>query len=129
MSPLSALLPARRPSPAHDRVDLRVVEEQPRWSWVTYLTVLVLSLLFLTLFGLAVFHAVLVGAQGRLDALDERIEAETRRQHDLRLQVAELESPQRIVAKARDDLGMVTPDDVIWLSPVELAPSDGGEPR
>lgn len=130
MSPLSALLPVRRPTPdPSERADLRVVEEQPRWSWATYLSVLSLSLLFLVLFGLAVFHTVLVGAQGRLDRLDERIEAETQRQHDLRLQVAQLESPERVVERARNDLGMVTPDDVIWLSPVESPADGGGVPR
>lgn len=116
--------------PSPDGPDLRVVAERSGHSTGTYLVALAMSLLFLVLFGLAVFHTVLIGAQDQLDGLDARIEAEQDRQHRLRLRLAELESPERIVEVATGDLGMVAPDEVVWLSPVEgtTPPADDGRP-
>ncbi len=99
--------------PSPDGPDLRVVAERSGHSTGTYLVALAMSLLFLVLFGLAVFHTVLIGAQDQLDGLDARIEAEQDRQHRLRLRLAELESPERIVEVATGDLGMVAPDEVV----------------
>ena len=104
-------------APVPDGPDLRVVAERPGHSTGTYLIALALSVLFLVLFGLAVFHTVLIGAQGRLDELDSRIESEQDLQHRLRLELAELESPERIVDAATNDLGMVPPGEVVWLAP------------
>ena len=72
---------------------------------------------FAIAFALVVAQAMLVQGQQRLDDLDVRINEATRRQQELRLQVAELESPARIVAAATTDLGMVPPAGVTYLTP------------
>lgn len=111
-------LPRWWSTPTVDGPDLRVVEERTSARpAATMLAALGLSILFIVLFGLAVFHTVLISAQSRLDRLDQRIAAEEARRDELRLEVAELESPVRIVETARDELGMVTPPEVVWLTP------------
>jgi cell division protein FtsL len=80
-------------------------------------------LLFVALFGVAVSHTLLIESQIELDALDQQVAAEQARYEALRVDVAELESPDRIMAEAREALGMVSPDDVVWLTPDEPAPA------
>jgi cell division protein FtsL len=67
-------------------------------------------------FALVVAQALLVQGQQRLDGLDERISTATEAQQELRLRVAELESPARVVAAA-SALGMVPPEHVTYLTP------------
>lgn len=127
----AASAPAREPAkgdPARRRGHLRVVEARPSRVARRRVTGLVLALttlaVFASLFGLAVFHAVLVQSQSRLDHMDQEIvEARARTEH-LRLRVAELEAPDRVVNVALEDLGMVTPSDVVVLTPsgAEAAP-------
>jgi hypothetical protein len=74
-------------------------------------------LVFGSMFGIAAFHSVLVQSQLRLDQLDQRIAAEQQRQGELRLQVAQLGAPQRVIVAA-GDLGMVAPDDRLYLAAV-----------
>ncbi len=69
------------------------------------------------MFGLAAFHSVLVQGQLHLDRIDQRIAAEQQRQTELRLQVAQLGAPQRVIVAA-GDLGMVTPDNRVYLAAV-----------
>ena len=61
-------------------------------------------------------------AQIRLDALDSQLTVEQARYQDLRKDVATMESPARIVAAAQD-LGMVTPDDLVYLQPAAADPA------
>jgi hypothetical protein len=82
--------------------------------------------LFGALFGVAVSHAMLIESQMDLEQLDERAASEQSRYEEARLDVAELESPDRIVEEAQDRLGMVPADDVVWLTPDEPAPGSGG---
>jgi cell division protein FtsL len=71
----------------------------------------------LCLFGVVVAHVVLTQNQFRLDQLQDQA-AERQAEYDrLRLQVAELESPDRIVATAQQRLGMVAPPGVTYLAP------------
>jgi cell division protein FtsL len=74
--------------------------------------------LFVSLFGLAVFHTYLVENQRDLDRLDTRISAADAQTEQLRLQYAELEAPDRIMQVATDKLGMVVPQQVVTLPPV-----------
>ncbi len=113
--------PARRSRPRPTRPSLRVVPRQQRRGLVGTVVALTVLALFASLFGLAVFHTMLVEGQSTIDELDDRMtvaEAETER---LRLQISELESPERILSVATEDLGMIPPDDVIQLT----AESDG----
>src|ERR671913_1747495 len=79
--------------------------------------VLLTLLLFVALFGVAVSHALLIEGQANLDRLDTQAAAEQARYERLRLEVAELESPDRVVAEARDRLGMGPAGDVTPPTP------------
>jgi hypothetical protein len=81
-------------------------------------------LLFAALFGVAVSHALLIEGQVKVDDLDQQVAAEQARYEELRRDVAELESPQRILGEAAGELGMVPAGDPVWLSPDEPAPTD-----
>jgi cell division protein FtsL len=71
-----------------------------------------------SLMALAGTHAMLVSNQVRLDAL-ERQAAEAQAHHQaLRLEVATLEAPARVVSVATERLGMVPPEIITYLPPV-----------
>jgi cell division protein FtsL len=77
----------------------------------------------LSLFGVAAAHVVIAQSQFELARL-ERQSTEAQARYDrLRLQVAELESPARIVAAAQERLGMVSPPQVTYLTPLALRPT------
>ena len=81
----------------------------------------------LCLFGVVVFHVLLTQNQFRLDKLQEQ-SIERQAEYDrLRLQVAELESPDRIIAAAQT-LGMVSPPKVTYLAPTIEEPGDTDTP-
>ena len=69
------------------------------------------------LFGVVAFHAVLSQGQLQLDRLQTEAETQQAKYDRLRLQVAELEAPERVVAVAQQRLGMVPPPGVTYLSP------------
>jgi cell division protein FtsL len=75
------------------------------------------------LFGLVALHVVLTQNQFRLDNLRSQATTEEAKYQRLRLEVAQLESPQRIVAEAQQRLGMVQPPTVTYLTPVNPAPA------
>ncbi|MGH9180534.1 MAG: hypothetical protein ACRDY5_02310 [Acidimicrobiales bacterium] len=69
------------------------------------------------LFGLVAAHASLAQGQFRLLDLERRADTEQARYEHLRLEVARLEAPSRVVAVAQERLGMVPPAAVTYLSP------------
>ena len=75
------------------------------------------TLVFGSMLGLAVFHSVLVQGQLQLDRLDGQITTQQERQTSLRLQVAQLGAPARIIIAAGQQ-GMVPPDDRKFLAAV-----------
>jgi hypothetical protein len=76
------------------------------------------------MFAVVACQALLVQEQLRLDRMERRVAAEQARYERNRLEVARLESPERIV-NAAHELGMVPPDQVIYLTPEEpVVPSD-----
>jgi hypothetical protein len=77
-------------------------------------------MMFGALFGVAVSHALLIQSQTRLDEMDKEAADEQARYEQNRADVAELESPDRIIAAARE-LGMVDPAETVWLTPDEAA--------
>jgi cell division protein FtsL len=113
-------LPSRapRPRPAERPNHLRVVapSDRARRRLTPGMAVLLTAALFVTLLAVAVSHTVLVQGQVRLDDLDAQLVEEQARYQQLRTQVAELESPTRIV-QAANEMGMVTPDDLQYLQP------------
>ena len=76
-----------------------------------------MTLVFGSMLGLAVFHSVLVQGQLHIDRLDSQITTEQERETALRLQVAQLGAPARIIVAARDQ-GMVPPDDRKFLAAI-----------
>jgi cell division protein FtsL len=81
------------------------------------LAVAVSLLVGLGLLGIACLHVVLTQGQFELDKINARAEREQERFEQLRLEVAELESPERVVAAAQERLGMVPPPGVTYLTP------------
>ncbi len=74
----------------------------------------------LSLFGVAAAHVVIAQSQFELAKLERQSTQAQARYDRLRLQVAELESPGRIVAAAQERLGMVSPPQVTYLTPTPL---------
>ena len=121
------LAPARpgrvlRPEPAPaERRHLRVVppnyvSARTRQRRARLLVFLAGAAIAVALFGVVAFHVVLT--QNQLDLQHLRTEADTAsvKEQQLRLQVAQLESPERVVDDAQK-LGMVPPATVHYLSP------------
>ena len=107
--------PVARPRPAA-RADLRVVA-RPTSMWGRRLTAVVWSSFILgVLFLAVVLHATLAQRQGVLDDTHLQLERAERDHERLRVQVAELESPQRITALAAR-MGLVTPERIRFVTP------------
>ena len=80
-----------------------------------------------TIFGAAVFHVLLIQSEFRLDHLNKEAAKEETRYEKLRLDVAQLSAPERIVATAQQRLGMVVPPQVAYLmAPVPQDPTGRG---
>lgn len=73
-------------------------------------------------FGVAISQVIVAQNQDRLDKLNHRVNAAQQRYEKLRYQVAQLESPERIVAAAQARLHMVEPDHVNYVPPVVNEP-------
>jgi hypothetical protein len=97
-----------RPIPAHRRTGPAPDRPLRLALWTT--AVLTVG----TIFGAAAFHVLLVQSQFRLDRLQHEAGAQQQRYEQLRLDVARLAAPERIVAAAQR-LGMVVPPDVAYL--------------
>lgn len=119
-SPFSDLAPApqRRPQPQERPNHLRVVApaERVRRRLTPAAVFVLTAVVFAVLLAVAVAHTLLVSGQVRLDELDAQLSSEQARYQELRKDVAELEAPTRIVGAAHE-LGMVTPDDLLYLQP------------
>lgn len=83
-----------------------------------------MGLLFACVLGIAVFQALLVQTQSRIDDISDAAVAEEMRAERLRVELAALESPSRIVTEAQERLGMVPPDEVLYLQHEPDAPSE-----
>lgn len=109
---------------AAEAAPLRLVtaDEGARSRRVTrLLTCVVTAAAVAVLFGTVCTHVLLTQGQAELDRLEARAAAAEDTQQKLQVDVAELESPARIVPAARERLGMVPPPTVVYLSP--------GQPR
>jgi cell division protein FtsL len=97
---------------------LRVVGPRPRRRPSGRFLFLAASGLVLAVaFGLVYLHVVMAERQFRLDDLNARVATEQAQYQTLREQVAQLSSPQQIIATAEGKLGMRQPASVIYLSP------------
>jgi cell division protein FtsL len=80
------------------------------------------TVLVVALFGVVGAHVGLAQQQFRLDALERDAANEETRYEKLRLEVAQLESPDRIVAAAQA-LGMVPPVAITYLTSTQSTPA------
>lgn len=76
-------------------------------------------------FSLVYLHVVMAQRQFRLDSLSAQVAKQQTTYSQLRLQVAQLESPQQIIATAEGKLGMRQPSNVTYLSPSTPLPAGG----
>ena len=118
--------PDAAPAPA-ERRHLRVVPEgyvsaRTRRKRARLLVVLTGMAITAALFGVVAFHVVLTQNQLDIQHLRAEADAGSVKQQQLRLQVAQLESPERVVDAAQK-LGMVPPATVRYLSPDGTAPT------
>jgi cell division protein FtsL len=75
-------------------------------------------------FALVYLHVVLAQRQFRLDNLNAQVQQEQLSYQKLRLQVAEMGSPQNIIKTAEGHLGMIQPASVNWItSSTTVAPA------
>lgn len=111
--------PVRRPAP------LRVLQSPrpARRSLGRLGTTVAIVMLFLAAFAAAAAHALVAQNQFRLNALSSQLDAASAQNKVLQLKVAELESPQRVVAVAEHRLGLVLPTSVTYVQAV--APPKG----
>jgi cell division protein FtsL len=115
--PASVPAPHAKPGPRHARHLEVVAPPQREWKLRTGPTVaLGACIAFVIAFAVVACQVLLVQGQQRLDAVNQEIAQQTDRYGELRLEVAELESPERIVAAATQ-LGMVPPPEVTYLTP------------
>jgi cell division protein FtsL len=80
------------------------------------------TLIFVLMLGLVAFQAKLAQDQLDLDRIERAAQDAEARYAQLRLRVAQLESPQRVVAEAKR-LGLIRPepDQIVYLRPPESA--------
>jgi len=107
-----------RPAPAHRGVvaRLRTTVTRPADRPARNLVgTVLLGLLFVAVFGIVVFQALLIQTQARLDDLDDQIVFQQERSDALRVELAQRQSPDRIVTAASERLGMIAPSEVLYL--------------
>lgn len=128
--------PRRHPAPEPGRPQrqrhLRAVPDRQRISKLhrrrRLVGVVGAALLATVVFGLVYVHVVMAQRQFSLDRLDAKAAQEQAHYQSLRLQVAQLKSPQRIISAAEGHLGMRQPASVTYLSPrsANAAEAKGG---
>jgi hypothetical protein len=80
--------------------------------------------IFVLLFALAAFQAVLVSSQQRLDELERQVAVAQDRYQDLRIDVARLEAPERILNTAVYELGMVPSGQATFVVPSDAVAAE-----
>lgn len=116
-APSPAVNPEHEERPRH----LRVVEKKPRSPAQRQRRarlIIVGAIFAAAMVGLVLvyFHVILAQRQFALDKLQTTLQKQQITYQEQRLQVAELNSPQRIISEAEGKLGMVQPTSVTYLS-------------
>ena len=81
--------------------------------------VLALLVVFGSLLGIVVLQTLIVENRVRLDVVSAELSEERATNQELRLEVIELESPERILEAAANRLGMVRPAERIYLPGID----------
>jgi hypothetical protein len=82
------------------------------------LTVVSIALVAGTLFAVAAGQALVAAHQVALDQAQQSLSAAVARDQNLQFSLSKLESPARIVQIAEGRYGMVVPQSVVYLAPV-----------
>lgn len=114
---LAAALPDRTGRREADAPDLKVVAPAARRRRGWQVGTIAGGLLFLALFAIAGAHTLIVQQQRHIDDVNSRITEAEDRAEALKVELAELQSPERIVQEARDHLGMVQAPTPVYLQP------------
>jgi cell division protein FtsB len=114
---LAAALPDRTGRRDRDTPDLRVVAPATRRRRGWQVGTIAGGLLFVALFAIAGAHTLIVQQQRHIDDVNGRIAEAEDRAEALEIELAELQSPERIVKEARDRLGMVQAPTPVYLQP------------
>ena len=117
---------ARRRPKSAPRPSLKVVPA-PQRRKLRYRLVAGIAAGLIAPFALVLVHVELTAGALRLTSLQSSGDAAQTRFEKLRLQVAQLESPARVVAGAQQ-LGMVTPTTITYLNPTVAARGAGAAP-
>ena len=124
-----AARPAQKPlrRPPNQRPNLRVVppntlSRRGRQRRARRFGFVVSTVLVVAIFGVVIAHVALTQRQFRLESLEREAARQETRYEKLRLEVAQLESPERVVAAAQQ-LGMVPPAAVTYLASSRSAPA------
>jgi hypothetical protein len=109
------------PAPAPARAPLRVLpsehlERRARRRRARLTLTVAASLVAGSLLGIVAINVMIAQDQLRLDRLDAQRNAALAHRGQLQLQLAQLQSPARIVAEAEQRLGMVVPSKLTYLS-------------
>lgn len=108
----------RRPIVDHNSPDRRKVNRQTR-----LLIVVSIALVGGTLFSVAAGQALVAAHQVALDQVEQSLSSAVARDQDLQFTLSKLESPARIVEIAEGRYGMVVPESVTYLAPVNPGPT------
>ena len=106
------------------RRHLRLVENQARRraGRRRLLVILGIATAAVVCLALVALHVLIAENQFRLDRLQQQAATEQASYEKLRLQVAQLEAPARIVSQAEGQLGMVQPTSVTYLPATTTPP-------
>ena len=111
---LAPVIPLRVPE---EPARLRLVPPQVRRRRTAVVTIIAMTVMFAVMLGLATFQTFIAQGQSTLDHLRVQTSDAQVAYAKLRLQVAQLESPSRIVSAAKQRLGLVTPATIRYIAP------------
>lgn len=99
---------------------LRLAEDAPRRGLLKFRgagVVILLVALIVSMFAVAGAHTLLIGQQAHIDATNSRIAKAEARAEELRVELAELQSPQYVTMRASTALGMIPAPTPVYLQP------------
>jgi hypothetical protein len=114
---LAAALPDRTSRRDAERPELRVVAPATRRRRTWQVGTVAGGLLFFAMFLIVGAQALIVQQQSHIDDVNGRIAAAEKDAETLKIDLAELQSPERIVGEAKDRLGMVQAPSPVYLQP------------
>jgi cell division protein FtsL len=126
MSASATLAPARRNAAPAAAPLLRVVhggatqpEAERRGLTKAHVGCAAVAGVLALLFVLAVMQTAIAQGQAHLDDVSAQTTDRQAEAQELRLQVAQLESPERIIDEAQTRLGMVEPETITYVAPAD----------